>query len=487
MNKGKSEGITLIALVITIIILLILAGVSLSLVMGEEGLIGRTISAREVNENAEEKELVELAVSTAQIDGHGNLTTDNLNNALKEKFNNDTGVSEISEGWGYQRKRSYKIYQNGKVEEIGEGQIILPAGYQQVEYIESTGEQYIDTEYKPNQDTRIIADFQYTMNNKGYRFTGEEYNGTKFRFGTSNGIYWMLGYGSQEYQRLGSSDTNRHTLDFNKNNIYLDNTLLYSYNYETFASDYNMYIFSINSDSIADLSPTKLYSYKIYDNDTLVRNFIPALDKNGVVCLYDTVTKKTFYNKGTGIFYCTKNKYTECEYIESTGQQYIDTEYKPNQDTRIIADFQYTMNNKGYRFTGEEYNGTKFRFGTSNGIYWMLGYGSQEYQRLGSSDTNRHTLDFNKNNIYLDNTLLYSYNYENFTSNHNMYIFSIKSDSIADLSPTKLYSYKIYDNDTLVRNFIPRLNKGVPCLYDTVTNKSFYNQGTGTLSYKIKE
>ena len=55
MNKGKNKGITLIALVITIIILLILAGVSLSLVMGEEGLVGRTISTKDVNENAEEK------------------------------------------------------------------------------------------------------------------------------------------------------------------------------------------------------------------------------------------------------------------------------------------------------------------------------------------------------------------------------------------------------------------------------------------------
>ena len=179
--------------------------------------------------------------------------------------------------------------------------------------------------------------------------------------------------------------------------------------------------------------------------------------------------------------------YIECEYIVSTGTQYIDTGYKPNQDTRIIADFEYTKNDQGYRFTGEEYTNTMFRFGTSNGIWWMLGYGTQDYQKLGSSDTNRHILDFNKNNVYLDNDLLYSYNYENFTCNYNMYIFSINSNDIRDLSPTKLYSYKIYENTNLVRNFIPRLDQnGEPCLYDTVTKQTFYNQGTGTFLYKIK-
>ena len=38
----------------------------------------------------------------------------------------------------------------------------LPAGYKQVEYIESTGTQYIDTGFIPNQDTRVVIDYQLT-------------------------------------------------------------------------------------------------------------------------------------------------------------------------------------------------------------------------------------------------------------------------------------------------------------------------------------
>ena len=47
-QKLKNEkGITLVALVITIIVLLILAGVTLSMVMGDSGIFGKSNSAKE--------------------------------------------------------------------------------------------------------------------------------------------------------------------------------------------------------------------------------------------------------------------------------------------------------------------------------------------------------------------------------------------------------------------------------------------------------
>ena len=43
----KEEGITLVALVVTIIILIILAGISLNMILGENGIIGKTKTAKE--------------------------------------------------------------------------------------------------------------------------------------------------------------------------------------------------------------------------------------------------------------------------------------------------------------------------------------------------------------------------------------------------------------------------------------------------------
>ena len=56
MKKEKQEGITLVALVVTIVVLLILAAVSINLVLGENGLISNAKEAREKSKNATEDE-----------------------------------------------------------------------------------------------------------------------------------------------------------------------------------------------------------------------------------------------------------------------------------------------------------------------------------------------------------------------------------------------------------------------------------------------
>lgn len=55
----KKNGITIISLVITIIILLILSGVTLNLVLGEYGLIEKTIVSREVTNVSHFKDIAE--------------------------------------------------------------------------------------------------------------------------------------------------------------------------------------------------------------------------------------------------------------------------------------------------------------------------------------------------------------------------------------------------------------------------------------------
>lgn len=67
-NLRKNKGITLIALVITIIILLILAGVSLNLVMGEKGILKSATDASEKTIKAQIKEEIELAIMDIQAE-----------------------------------------------------------------------------------------------------------------------------------------------------------------------------------------------------------------------------------------------------------------------------------------------------------------------------------------------------------------------------------------------------------------------------------
>ena len=70
-----NNGITLVALVVTIIILLILAGVSINLVAGSNGILGRAQKAVDVNNMAQIKEEIELKLAEVMmdyyIDGNG--------------------------------------------------------------------------------------------------------------------------------------------------------------------------------------------------------------------------------------------------------------------------------------------------------------------------------------------------------------------------------------------------------------------------------
>ena len=60
VQKLKEKGITLIALVVTIIILLILVGVTISQLSGENGLISKAKEATKKYKNASEEELIQL-------------------------------------------------------------------------------------------------------------------------------------------------------------------------------------------------------------------------------------------------------------------------------------------------------------------------------------------------------------------------------------------------------------------------------------------
>ena len=86
--KREERGITLIALVITIIVLLILAGVSIAMLTGENGILTQAQNAKNKTEEAEEKEKIQLAITEAQLgdNGYQKLTEENLQKEINEQF-----------------------------------------------------------------------------------------------------------------------------------------------------------------------------------------------------------------------------------------------------------------------------------------------------------------------------------------------------------------------------------------------------------------
>ena len=78
----RNKGITLIALVVTIIVLLILAGISIMMLTGQNGILNRASEAKENTGTSQTKELVKLSVTDALTQGLGSLTDTNLKAAL---------------------------------------------------------------------------------------------------------------------------------------------------------------------------------------------------------------------------------------------------------------------------------------------------------------------------------------------------------------------------------------------------------------------
>ena len=96
-KQKKEEGITLIALVVTIIVLLILAGISISMLSGDNSILGKATQAKEDTEIAEEKEMIKMASMQALIEKkHGIITKTELSNEL-ENINSSKPTSVDSD------------------------------------------------------------------------------------------------------------------------------------------------------------------------------------------------------------------------------------------------------------------------------------------------------------------------------------------------------------------------------------------------------
>ena len=123
-RKMQEKGITLIALVVTIIVLLILAGISISMLTGQNGILNRASEAKQNTGTAQTEELVKLSVTDALTQGLGSLTDANLKTALNNNIG--AGKYEISgdatSGWTVTvNGKEFKIDSTGKIGETTSG------------------------------------------------------------------------------------------------------------------------------------------------------------------------------------------------------------------------------------------------------------------------------------------------------------------------------------------------------------------------------
>ena len=141
-KMNTSKGITLIALVITIIVLLILAGVTIATLVGENGILSKATEAGNKTEEKNAEEEVKIAVM-GSIGTNGELENEVLKDNLN-KIENISGVPEEITDSSYpltvtvEGKYSYTINKNGS---IGQEEVVTREGIEVGDYVNYTYDQ----------------------------------------------------------------------------------------------------------------------------------------------------------------------------------------------------------------------------------------------------------------------------------------------------------------------------------------------------------
>lgn len=181
------------------------------------------------------------------------------------------------------------------------------AVYREVQYIESSGTQCINTGFKANQNTRVRVEAEATTvltdsiglfggrtsaTSKAFNFWWSVKNhGARFDYGA---------YDGDSENKLPANT--RIIVDADKGNcIYGDYTETNTHG--AFQCDYPIALFAINTGgTIGNFFTGRIYPSQIYDNGKLARDYVPVVGENNVAGMFDKVEKRFYGNVGSGNF-----------------------------------------------------------------------------------------------------------------------------------------------------------------------------------------
>ena len=191
----------------------------------------------------------------------------------------------------------------------------LPSSYTAVDYLQSSGTQWIEMGVAPNQNTKAVLKIKINKFNgiNGFSLIGsrtdinsndqfttylDDYNSTRFLFridGQPQSISWTGLTTDKIYTVTLSRTEMKAELE--------DGTTVFSKTFSVpdFTSTVTMALFRSKGVS-GTYFPGRIYSCKHYNGDELIQDFVPCLDTGGVPCMFDLVSQKPFYNVGTGSF-----------------------------------------------------------------------------------------------------------------------------------------------------------------------------------------
>ena len=337
---------------------------------------------------------------------------------------------------------------------------ILPEGYTQVEYIESTGTQYIDTNYTPVQgdDLEFKNVTAESFNNIGEAiFSAGTGDFQLILLGVSNVLYYKY-FQSGDALGISFSNITNGNIRITNGNLYIDNILKLEANYGgTVNTSLNIFRRANNTSYFIG----KIGEIIISNNGIIKRDFIPCYrNSDNEIGLYDTVNDVFYTNQGTGTFLKGND-------VSIPNPNYPSEIHSVADDVNLF-DKEATISSTGY-ITSYTY---------SNGIYTIIPTGTGNPQIRLNVSIPQGTYTLNSNNYLSIATILRNnngllYSFENNYENQTFTINESSSELVFNWVNPNNTNPIILDFNTL------KIQKGT-----VATPYSPYNQGTVTIKQR---
>ena len=214
-------------------------------------------------------------------------------------------------------------------------------------------------------------------------------------------------------------------------------------------------------------------------------------------CVYDSTltvppqpTKPGYTFNGWKVWKITvPDGYTQLEYLQGTGTQYITTTYTPNNNTGVKTKIQFdsVTNSQSFCFgSAITFNDRAFELYPWEGKL-EFNYGGVAGGGMDINVNDVLELDWDKRVLKVKinggNIMSETLPARTFTSPYPMKIFTLARPSNNNSGgKIKIYYFQIYENEVLMHNLIParRNSDNILGMFDTVSGNFLTNSGTGT-------
>ena len=386
-----------------------------------------------------------------------------------------------------------------------------------VDYLESTGTQYINTGLLSTASSTVDTEFSFTSMESGVANNigvfggrnGQQSNTfTFFKIASGNPQYFRFDYNAQTTVGTETEMTwntaSKYRFQYNGTNCITTNTttgesvITPRSPASTFTTN-PICLFAVNTGgAIGQYLSGRIYYYK-YSDGTKSVDMVPAIDENGVGFMFDRVQHTIYDNAGTGAF---KYPAREIEYIEcvvsNTNKPYINTGVYATENTRVLAKLYTTDTNNRNYFGGSvnpigagKNSGFVFNAMSTTKVEYLFGAGVSGTGWTTVDATNvvgtPFDLDFSKDGIIVNGVNISTPNYSTFATQTLPVTLFVRNGGSAYING-RIYYFKMYENGTIIRDLIPTFQDGVAGMWDKENNVFYTNAGSGTFGVgKVKE